>query len=101
MAVAPHAADGTRGAGTWLLSIGVAAAAGFRENDIRRLRVPFFAYVTLAVLAGVAVARYPHTPDWSHPGSWAIVAVLASMLVVGIWGLLRERATASAPALTP
>ncbi len=29
-----------RAAGAWLLSIGVAAAAGFRENDSRRLRVP-------------------------------------------------------------
>ncbi len=80
-----------RAAGAWLLSIGVAAAAGFRENDSRRLRVPFAAYVTLAVLASVAVARYPGTPDWSHPAAWAILAVLASMFVVGAFGLLAER----------
>jgi hypothetical protein len=82
-----------RAAGAWLLSVGVAAAAGFRENDIRRLRVPFVAYVTLAILASMAVARYPGTPDWSHPAAWAIFAVLASMLVVGALGLLAERPT--------
>jgi len=51
----------------------------------------FITTSTLAVLASVAVARYSGTPDWSHPDAWAILAVLASMLVVGAFGLLAER----------
>lgn len=80
-----------RAAGAWLLSIGIAAAGGLRENDLRRVRVPFAAYVTLAICAGIAIARYPGTPDWSHPGAWAIMLVLATMLVTGVAGLVAER----------
>ena len=65
--------------------------AGARENDWRRLRAPFAAYVALAVLAGAAVLRYTDEPDWGHPGAWLIGAVLASMLVLGIVGLREGR----------
>src|SRR2546430_10037342 len=62
-------------------------------------RSTLFPYTTLFRSSSPASrSRAIPTRRIGHPGSWAIVAVLASMLVVGIWGLLRERATASAPA---
>ncbi|MGZ8687749.1 MAG: hypothetical protein ACXWZP_04910, partial [Gaiellaceae bacterium] len=84
--------------GAWALAIGVAAVAGARENDWRRLRAPFAAYVALTVLVGVAILRYPDVPDWSHPGSWVLGAVLASMPVLGLVGLQAGRRTSVEPA---
>jgi hypothetical protein len=90
-----------RALGAWLFAVGVAATAGLWENDWRRIRAPLAAYVALAVLEAVALVRYPGTPDWGHPGAWAIAAVLASMLAVGVAGLRivagYGRATASTP----
>jgi hypothetical protein len=80
-----------RAAGAWALAIGVAAVAGAREDDWRRLRAAFAAYVTLAVLAAVAVLRYTGEPDWAHPGSWVLVVLLASMLGLGLLGLRKGR----------
>ncbi|MGZ8695188.1 MAG: hypothetical protein ACXWYS_07090, partial [Gaiellaceae bacterium] len=87
-----------RASGAWALAIGVAAVAGARENDWRRLRAPFAAYVALAVLVGVAILRYPDVPDWSHPGSWALGVVLGSMLVLGLVGLQAGRRRSAEPA---
>jgi hypothetical protein len=89
-----------RATGAWALAIGVAAVAGARENDWRRLRAPFAAYVVLAVLAAAAILRYPHVPDWGHPGSWLLGAVLASMLALGLVGLREGRRTRAEPAAT-
>ena len=80
-----------RATGAWALAIGVAGSLGAREGDWRRLRAPFAAYVTLSVLAAAAVLRYPDVPDWGHAGSWVLVAVLASMLALGVVGLLEGR----------
>ncbi len=80
-----------RAAGAWLVSVGVAAAAGVWENDLQRIRVPLATYLALSVLSAVALARYSGTVDWGHPGAWAILAVLASMLAVGAAGLRLER----------
>ena len=81
-----------RALGAWLLAVGVAAAAGARENDVWRVRVPFAAYIGLALLGALALLRYLETPDWSHVGAWGIVLVLASMLVLGVAGLNAVRA---------
>jgi hypothetical protein len=80
-----------RATGAWALAIGIAAGLGAREDDARRLRAPFAAYVTLALLAAVAIARYPDVPDWGQPGSWILVAVLASMIGLGVVGLALGR----------
>ncbi len=87
-----------RATGAWAFAIGVAAVAGAREHDWRRLQAPFAAYVTLAVLATVAVLRYTGEPDWGHPGAWMLFAVLASMLVLGLVGLREGRRPRSDPA---
>lgn len=90
-----------RVSGAWVLAIGVAAVAGARENDWRRLRAPLAAYIALVVLACIALARYSDVPDWGHPGSWVLVAVMASMLAVGIVGLLADRRTSRAASAAP
>jgi hypothetical protein len=85
-----------RATGAWALAIGVAALAGARENDWRRLRAPLAAYVALVLLAAIAVLRYSDIPDWGHPGSWVLVVLMASMLGIGVMGLLEDRRTSRA-----
>jgi hypothetical protein len=92
-----------RVAGAWLWAIGAAAAIGVWERDWRRLRAPLAAYVVLAVLAGVAFARYPGTVDWDHPSAAGLVVLLASMLALGVVGLragIEAERPASAEAAT-
>jgi hypothetical protein len=90
-----------RATAAWLLSIGAAAAAGARENDLGRIRVPLAAYVALSILTAVAIARYSGTVDWSHPGAWGIVVALASMLLLGVGGLAVERRTRAGAVAAP
>ena len=68
----------------WLISLGVAAGHALLERDARRLRPVAVAYIVLAVLEFVALARYPHRFDW-HSGTGAVyLAFLATTLLSGV-----------------
>lgn len=73
-----------RAVGAWVFSIGVTAAHAAIENDFERIRVASFGYVGLGVLQLLALVRYLSVPDWSGLDAWLYVAVLLSMVVVGI-----------------
>ena len=76
--------------GAWLIGLGVAAAHAVLERDARRLRPAAVAYVIFAVLQSIALARYPGLFDWTKTSGIIYVIVLATMLIVGAVGLLRE-----------
>jgi hypothetical protein len=80
-----------RATAAWLCGIGLMAALAAFEDDLGRIRPLLAAYAAVAVLEGIAVARYPHTPDWSGVGAWLYVAFLATMLAVALPGLLEAR----------
>jgi hypothetical protein len=80
-----------RATAAWLCGIGLTAALAALENDLRRIRPVLAAYAVVVVLDGVAIARYPHTPDWSGAGAWLYVAFLVTMLAVAVPGLLEAR----------
>ncbi len=80
-----------RAAGAWLCGAGLTAAFAAFENDLRRIRAMLAGYAALGALEGIAIARYPHTPDWSGPAPWLYVSFLATMLILALSALLRRR----------
>jgi hypothetical protein len=80
-----------RATAAWLCGIGLSAALAVRENDVPRVRPAFAAFAVAAGLEAIALARYPHTPDWNKPAAWLYVAFLLTMFVVAVPGLLAQR----------
>jgi hypothetical protein len=79
-----------RAVGAWLLGLGVAAAHARWENDRRRVRAAAVGYIVIGVLQGIALTRFPDSVAWSEPQSAVYLAVLGSMIVVGV-AVLRPR----------
>ena len=77
--------------GAWLISLGVAAGHALLERDARRLRPAAVAYILLAVLEFIALARYPHRFDWQSPAGAVYLAFLATILLSGAGILARGR----------
>jgi hypothetical protein len=67
----------------WLISLGVAAGHALLERDARRLRPAAVAYIVLAVLEFIALARYPHRFDWQSGTGAVYLAFLATTLLAG------------------
>jgi hypothetical protein len=75
--------------GAWLISLGVAAGHALLERDARRLRPAAVAYILLAALEFIALARYPHRFDWQSSAGVVYLAFLATMLLSGAGILAR------------
>jgi len=84
--------------GAWLIGFGVAAAHELAERDARRLRPASFSSVLLAVLQGIALARYPGRFEWSSAAGVIYLAFLVMMLITGCVVLARARPRPGAPA---
>jgi hypothetical protein len=76
--------------GAWLVSLGVAAGQAVAERDAHRLRPAAVGYVLLAVLLGIALARYPHLFAWHSAAGIVYLIFLATMLLTGAAALARE-----------
>ena len=77
----------------WLIALAVAAALALAENDLDRLDVPAATYATLGLTQIAAVVRFAEQIDWQRPSAWIYVAMVVSVLAVGLAGLLRIRQT--------
>jgi hypothetical protein len=75
-----------RAVGAWCLPLGLAAALAVRERDAWRLRAAAVTYVVLGVLHATVLVRFRDDIAWDRWGTWAYLAVLASMVVAGTWG---------------
>lgn len=84
----------SRAVGAWLISLGVAAAHGLIENDVTRIRPLGVTAVVFSVLEGVALLRYGGELDWSSLAAIGYLAVLAALLVLGVWALSGQDARA-------
>jgi mannose/fructose/N-acetylgalactosamine-specific phosphotransferase system component IIC len=80
-----------RAIGAWLLGLGLAATHASIENDWGRATVAAHSYVLLGILEFVALMRYPDSVDWARPAAAMYVLFLASVLLVGIYGLVATR----------
>jgi hypothetical protein len=72
-----------RAVGAFLTGFGVAAAHAAVENDLARFEGAALAYTALGLLELVALARYSSDLTGASIDTWAYVAFLASVIVVG------------------
>jgi hypothetical protein len=75
----------------WLVALGFAAVLAIGERDLQRLRVPSGAYLAFAVLVGGALIRFSGTVEWGRPSAWLLVAWLAALGFIGVYGLTAPR----------
>lgn len=92
-----------RAVSTWLLAIGVEALHAAWENEWRNIEPPAITYFAFSILQLVALARFGFDDapdsgqpiiDWASPKSWAYLAFLVSIVVVGAYvaaEMLRRR----------
>lgn len=78
-----------RAIGAWLVGMGVAALHSIWENDWQRVQAASASLALFGVLEFVALARYLDTLDFAKPGIWVFGFFLASLLVVGCFGLYK------------
>ena len=73
-----------RAIGAWLVALGIAALHVTIEDDFERTRSAVYAYVALAVLQLIAVARYTDVLDWGDARTYVYLAFLLSMLAAAV-----------------
>lgn len=81
--------------GAWLIGLGAVALHSAWENRRDRLRPMFAGAVALGIAMALLLPRSAGVIDWSQPGAWVFVAVIAGALVLGVWGLRRGRGQAA------
>ena len=86
-----------RAFGAWLVGFGVAMAQVAWEADWRRVRPATAGAGVLGALQLIALLRYPDVPAWDAPQTWVYVAVLASFVVLGLWGWRAARLRVDSP----
>lgn len=90
-----------RAIGAWFVGLGVSAASTAREGDARRVRPVAIGAVTLALLAAVALLRYPSDLTWSGGGAAVVIGLLTSWAVLGAVLLALARAEPRQQGLLP
>lgn len=77
-----------RAIAAWLLGLGIAAAHSVLEDDWVRLRPAVVSYALYGILQVINLLRYPSAAglDWASAKTWAYVAFIASILLVGVVG---------------
>ena len=80
---------------SWLVALGVGAVLALREDDLRRLQPAAVTYAVLGAMQLAALVRFPDTVDWARPAARAYVAVVATVLLTGVAGVVRGRAPAA------
>lgn len=81
----------------WFVGIGVVGGLAVLGSAPVRVRPVWMASVALALLQGVALARYPGAVDWGSSSAWLYVALFAWVGVAGAWGWMLSRRPAEAP----
>jgi hypothetical protein len=81
-----------RAYGAWLIGFGIAMVQIALEADWRRVRPATAGAGVLGTLQLIALLRYRDVPNWDAPQTWIYVAVLASFVVMGLWGWRLARA---------
>ncbi len=81
-----------RAIGAWFLALGIAAFHAILERDLPRLRPAAITYFAFAILEFSAVLRFRDDMDWDSGWSWVYLAWLASIAIVGAYGVFLARA---------
>jgi hypothetical protein len=75
-----------RDLGAWFAGIGVVGGLAVLYEDLVRSRPVWIGSLALALLQGVALARYSDSVDWGSTTAWLYVALFAAVGISGIWG---------------
>jgi hypothetical protein len=79
----------SRAVGAWLLALTIGLAMTIWERDWVRIRVAILTYVAAPILQFVALARFSDTVNWDTAGIWLYLGFLSSILLLGVFGLVR------------
>jgi hypothetical protein len=77
--------------GAWGVGLGIAATHAALENDWFRLRPFVMSHPLFAVLQFVNLLRYPQALSWQQASAWLYLALIASILFLGAYGLWMNR----------
>ena len=77
----------SRAVGAWTLALAAGFAAALVERDWNRARVALPSFMAIPVLQLVALARYSGTVDWASASLWLYLLFLASLFVLGAYGV--------------
>jgi hypothetical protein len=91
----------SRTVGAWLVALAVGLAVTIWEREWTRIRVSTLTFAAAPVLQFAALARFSGEVNWDAAGIWLYVGFLASILVLGVYGLRRSWASARHPAAAP
>jgi hypothetical protein len=82
--------------GAWFLALGIASLHAILERDLPRLRPAAITYVAFGILQFTAVLRWREDIDWDSGWSWVYVGWLASVALVGLYGVIASRPSPAA-----
>lgn len=74
----------TRALSGWIIATGTMMLSGARENDRTRVRILSPLFILLLPAVAFEVARFSEQVDWSHPGLYGGIVVLAAIFVIGL-----------------
>jgi hypothetical protein len=86
----------------WSLALGALAVQAIWENDFGRVWVALATYPVLAVLHTISLIRFGRDINWSRPGAWIYLGLIATWYALPAWGYLERRrrpATVKPPAM--
>lgn len=86
-----------RSVASWSLALGLAAVLVVLDDDLDRLRPAAVTYVVLGVLQLAVLVRFRADLAWSRTSTWVYLALVLSVLVLGVAGLVRARRRAPRP----
>ena len=75
----------------WCLAFGALAVQAIRENDLERVWVALAASSVLAVFHTISLLRFGEDVEWSRPGAWVYLALIAMWYVLPAWAYLARR----------
>lgn len=75
-----------RAIAAWLIALGGLLAAIWWENDCGRIRLGMYLLLTLVPLQAIALARFGDEVAWSGAAASVLIAFMASVLAVGLYG---------------
>src|SRR5207249_152284 len=72
--------------GAWFVGIGVVGGLAVLDGDAAPMRPVWLGSLILAILQGVALARYPGAVHWGETAAWLYVVLFGCVGAAGVWG---------------
>jgi len=75
--------------GAWFVGVGVFTGHLAKENDFA-LKAGMVSFATFGLLQSLALGRYVNDLEWVKPMTWVYIAIVISVLLVSLYGLVRQ-----------